>query len=465
MKPDFLLPPGRAFLVAFGSLALIVSTQVIGGERLAPAPLEPILLADFDDQPLGPIGEEGAESGQPLYGFGLVSGEVIEVSAGNHALQVTKSGESTISALYNWGFLDGLELTSGVVTFTFNLTLNSMGNQIVTVRNGSFTGAQYIQLAFNAVGNAYLAYPSSASTPVAYSTGNQYPVRISCDIDQRLCDLSFDDQVIAEDVAFSGAIADPAIGGLQTGFNGSADVGAELVIDALTVTATDAAAIPVSLVFVQQPTDVLTGEAIQPPVTVEARNVFDEPAAISTPVTLTASGGDAAAVLSGGSADTVAGMATFGSLSLDRSSSGYVLEAVLDDWPDVASASSDAFDVVPPPPASVNFVHVPASIVTGQVATPPIAVEVTDTHGQPVEDGAVVTLSIHTGPAAGAFIDGTTEGATTDGTAVFDDLSFATPGDYVLQATTDNGISATSSVIAVMTDRIFHDRMELLDHE
>lgn len=463
MRENFFLPGRRVVLTALGCLVLVVSTQAAGGGRVFVPTLEPILLADFDDQPLGSIGEEGAGSGQPVYSFGLVSGEVIEVSAGNQALQVTKYGESTISALYNWGFLDGLELRSGVVTFTFNLTLNSMGNQSVTVRNGSFTGGQYIQLAFNRTGNAYLAYPNSASTPVAYTTGQQYPVRISCDIDQRLCDLSFDNQLIAEDVAFSGVITDPAIGGLQTGFNGSADVGAELVIDDLTVTATNAAAIPVTLAFTGQPSDVEIGESVQPPVTIEALNVFDEPAAIVTPLTLTASGGDVGAVLSGGTVDTVDGVATFDSLSIDKAGVDYRLEAVLDDWPEVAAVASEPFDVTHPLPASMEFVHVPASIVTGQVASPAIEVDVTDSKGHPIADGTVVTLSIHSGPASGAFIDGTTVRATTDGTAAFDDLSFATPGDYVLQAVTDNGISTTSGLIVVVPDRIFHDRMELLD--
>ncbi|WP_376695700.1 hypothetical protein [Wenzhouxiangella sp. EGI_FJ10305] len=426
--------------------------------------IDPVLSADFEDRAIGELGNGGAEAGEPAYRFGQFSAEVMAAGPDNQALRLTKTEDSSLARLANWRFLEALDFDSGKLSITFDITPRTIDFFAFTVRNSTFSGPIYIQLGFDDSGQVDVSFPASgSSSPASYVIDQQYSVEIDCDIDLEHCSVKFDDTMIAEEVTFPSTITDPAIGGFATGFTGSAAVGAQFDLDDLTVTATAAPSIPVALAFDPQPGDIELGQSFQPTVGVQVLNAFDQPATTAADVTLELLGGSAETGLSGASAqsDVETGVARFESLELDEIGSGYQLEASLDAWENVTAVSSVSFDVLEPSPSTLRFSEIPASVVADRVVAPAIEVAVEDASGDPVVDGTPVTLGIFSGPASGASLSGTTVRATSEGVAVFDDLVLNPPGEYVLQAETDNNVSETSPTVEVLGDRIFHDRMEV----
>ena len=96
------------------------------------------------------------------------------------------------------------------------------------------------------------------------------------------------------------------------------------------------------LVFLVQPSDTVVGAAVTPAVQVGVQDVFGNPTTASGTITLTLATNPGGAVLAGGTAVAVNGVATFASLALDQPGAGYTLGAGA---PRLAAATSDPFDV------------------------------------------------------------------------------------------------------------------------
>ena len=114
-------------------------------------------------------------------------------------------------------------------------------------------------------------------------------------------------------------------------------------------------AAPVRLGFVQQPTDVVAGAAIVPPVTVQAWDLFDNPATNYTAaIAVGLNTNPGGAVLGGTLVRQLAdGVATFHDLTLDRAGAGYTLVAGDGMLP---QAVSEAFGVGPAAVASLQVI-------------------------------------------------------------------------------------------------------------
>jgi hypothetical protein len=194
--------------------------------------------------------------------------------------------------------------------------------------------------------------------------------------------------------------------------------------------------VPDHLAFGQQPTNVQAGIAISPAVTVQVLdsdgNIVPDP----VNVTLSLSGGDSSATLTGTTTQaTAGGVATFDDLSIDKTGTGYVLTASLPDFPGVQPLASDPFDVTPGDPASLQFDKQPTNTVAGDVITPAVAVDVLDGNGNLVTDQSVNVTVTLSGGNANATLGGTTIHASVSGVATFDDLTVDKTGTgYVLTA-------------------------------
>lgn len=102
----------------------------------------------------------------------------------------------------------------------------------------------------------------------------------------------------------------------------------------------------------------------------------------------------------------------------------------------------------PGAPARLGFTSVPAAAVAGVAFDPPVAVAVEDAHGNRVSDsGAEIRLHLNQ-PELG----GTTTAQSVDGVATFPGLHIDAVGSgYVLIATADGFVDATSAAFAVAT--------------
>jgi hypothetical protein len=202
--------------------------------------------------------------------------------------------------------------------------------------------------------------------------------------------------------------------------------------------------------FAQQPTTVVVGDVITPPITV---NVEDASGGIvpsdDSAVTLSVASGPGSL---GGTltVNAVNGVATFSDITV--SSTG--TESLQATDGSLTSTISASFSVTPPPslignPAQVQFAQQPLPAVVGTVLSPAITVQVQDSKGNLVTtDSSTVTLSIASGPA-GATLGGTLTVNAVNGIATFSDITVSSVGSYMLTASDAALTPATSSTFAV----------------
>jgi len=156
------------------------------------------------------------------------------------------------------------------------------------------------------------------------------------------------------------------------------------------------AAAPAALAFIVGPTDVVAGDSIIPPVRVEVRDLFGNLASTPpTSVSVALSGGTAGAVLGGTlTVLTVGGVAEFTGLNVDKSGTGYVLNATA---AGLSGATSVSFAVSAA--AAVAVAQVAGDLQTATVGTllpDSLAVVVSDIFGNPIA-GHPVTWVVTSG--------------------------------------------------------------------
>lgn len=152
---------------------------------------------------------------------------------------------------------------------------------------------------------------------------------------------------------------------------------------------------------------------------------------------------NAAGGVLGGTAvvDSVEGVATFETLSIQRAGTGYTLTATADG---LEAATSAPFDVGAAAASQLAITGQPTELEAGTVIDPPVALKLTDAFGNPVP-GAAVTMVIAENPGD-ATLTGTTSRTTDgDGAVSFADLSLDRVGTgYTL-------VAATSALAPVAT--------------
>ena len=200
------------------------------------------------------------------------------------------------------------------------------------------------------------------------------------------------------------------------------------------------------LVFlVPPPAAVVTGVVMTPSVQVEVQDGLGNRVTSSTaPVTVALGANPGSATLGGTlTVNAVAGVATFGTLTLNRAGTGYTLTAAAGG---LAGATSTAFNVVAGTAARLVFLVPPASVVAGAVMTPSVQVEVQDAQGNRATGSTVpVTLAFGANPGS-ATLGGTLTVNAVSGVATFATLAVNRAGTgYTLTAEASGLTGATST--------------------
>ena len=205
---------------------------------------------------------------------------------------------------------------------------------------------------------------------------------------------------------------------------------------------------PVTLAFLQQPSNALTGATISPAVQVAVEDSNGNIVAAATnPVTLTLVGGTGL----GGTLTVTPqnGIAMFSNLTVSNAGSGYTLSATS---PTLTSATSTSFTVTAPgggggpSPAKLAFSVQPTNALTQATITPAVQVVVEDSSGNVVTNATnPVTLAL----SGGVGLAGTLSATPQNGIATFSDLSVSTAGTYTLSATSTGLTSATSTSFTI----------------
>ena len=208
---------------------------------------------------------------------------------------------------------------------------------------------------------------------------------------------------------------------------------------------------PVQLVFAVQPGSATAWENFTPDLVVEIRD--QEGVRVETAthtVTLALGHNPAGGVLSGILTRTAAdGKATFPGLKIDKVGQGYKLQATAIG---LADGVSDAFDILPRPPAQLAFTVQPSHAMVLQGITPSVVVEVQNDRGERVDTAAhAVTMALGANPGNGALSGTLTQNAVA-GRAVFPGLKIDKVGEfYRLKATATgltDGVSGVFNIIA-----------------
>jgi len=208
------------------------------------------------------------------------------------------------------------------------------------------------------------------------------------------------------------------------------------------------------LVILGQPSNVVAGQTINPAVQVELLDRFGNLAAGSVTVRLAKDPG--AATLSGTTTvPAVAGVATFGNLSLNKVGTGYELRITEGSLP---ALTSTLFNVTPGAAVALVFGQQPRSTVAGTPISPALTVRVVDAFGNTVSSSTVaVTIALGNKPAGGT-LTGTLTVNAVNGVATFNNLVLTKAfSGYTLTATisglrvaTSNRFTITPAAVALL---------------
>lgn len=207
-------------------------------------------------------------------------------------------------------------------------------------------------------------------------------------------------------------------------------------------------ALPSQVAFLVQPTTVMAGQVITPPVQVEIQNILGGRVTTSSAtVTLSLADNPGSATLGGTvSVAAVNGVATFSNLSLNRPGQGYRLAAASSG---LTGATSSAFNVIAGAPVSLRFVDQPGDARAGSDIGP-VSVELLDASGnRAIGSTAQVGLSMGNNPG-GATLNGDVSVSAVAGVATFSGLSLNTAANgYTLVAGSAGLPNATSSAFDI----------------
>jgi hypothetical protein len=352
---------------------------------------------------------------------------------------------------------------NGIATFA-DLTSTTAGTYMLDASDGALAAAQ----SGNFVVGSTVAAPGSPPTHLAIvqqanamTAGATMPSAFVVDVEDRLGDLvtSNTARVTLSVVGgpkgsgLRGTATVAAVGGVATFNNVFVNVAGNYTFQAkegkLTVGISNTVVVnpgaPVRLMYLQQPSNGIAGNAMSPAVAVELVDKFKNIATNDNAnVTLSVLSGPPGASVGGTvSAAAINGVATFSDVLLDKAGH-YRLSASAGG----VMAASKPITILPAGVANVSFMQEPGNVVEGTQFSSRIRVLVADAFGNAAINGTPVTLSIHSGPT-GAVISGKPSAIAHKGMAMFSNVTFQMAGDYELTAAAGL-VSADSNGFSVL---------------
>lgn len=203
------------------------------------------------------------------------------------------------------------------------------------------------------------------------------------------------------------------------------------------------------LVFTSQPTNATAGSALSPAVAVTAQDAFANTTTFGGSILIAIATNPGGGTLSGSPNPVTAvnGVASFPTLSINRSGIGYTLKATSGSL----SGTSAAFSISPGPATQLAFTVQPGATNAGASITPAVQVTALDALGNTVTSfNGSVALAIGANPGAGT-LSGTNPALAVNGTAIFSNLSINRAGSgYTLRATSGALPAATSAAFDII---------------
>lgn len=238
--------------------------------------------------------------------------------------------------------------------------------------------------------------------------------------------------------------------GIATGTLSSTLVGAKIVsatVAGVALAETDTVTVrpgpAAGLFFTVHPSNAVAGSPIAPAIEVTARDAFaNDDTAFTGSVTVSLASNPGNATLSGTlTRSAVGGVVSFDDLSLDRTGTGYTLQATASG---LTAANSNAFTISAAGPDHLGFLVQPADVVAGATMAA-VQVEVRDASGNRVPNATnSIAISISDNPSGGT-LSGTTTVAAVGGVATFSTLNIDLAGSGYTLAAAATGLGGTIS--------------------
>jgi hypothetical protein len=386
----------------------------------------------------------------------------VEDSLGNVVTSNTSSVTVALGANPGGGTLSGtatLSAASGVATFS-TLSINKAGNgYTLTASDGSLTGAT--SSAFNITLGAAFQLVFGVQ-PTNTTAGATISPAVTVKVEDSMGNLvTGDTSTVTVAIGanpgggtLSGSASLAAVGGIATfstlsidksgvGYTLTASDGALAMATSSSFNITPGTA--TQLAFGQQPTTTAVALTISPAATVQVEDSLGNVVSTDTSNVTVAIGTNPSGATLGGTTmvAAVSGVATFGTLSLNKSGVGYTLTAA--DGA-LTGATSSSFNITSTTATQLAFDVEPSNTTAGRTIAPAVTVLIEDSDGNIVSgDNSSVTLALGTNPGGGALAGIVTVMAN-NGVATFSDLSINKVGTgYTLTAADGSLTGATSS--------------------
>ena len=385
----------------------------------------------------------------------------IEDALGNVVPTATNQVTIAIGTNPSSGTLSGtaqVNAVAGVAAFS-TLSINKVGTgYTLTASASGLTTAT--SGAFNVTAGAaakvvFTAQPTNTTAGAAVSPAVQVTVE---DSQNNVVTTATNQITIAigtnpSSGTLSGTAQVNAVAGVATFSNlsiNSAGTGYTLAASATALTGATSNAFNVlvgaaaKLAITTQPTNAAAGAAINPAVQVSVEDSQGNIVTTATnQITVAIGTNPSAGTLSGtAQLNAVAGVATFPTLSINKTGTGYTLTA---NAATLAGATSSAFNITAGAAAKLAFTAEPVNTVAGSNITPSVSVSVEDALSNVVTTATnQITIAIGTNPSSGT-LSGTLVVNAVNGVATFSTLDINNVGTGYTLSASASGLSGASS--------------------
>jgi len=433
-------------------LALFISSMFVvtcSGDKTTQPPPGPTQLA-FKISP-----------GTTTAGAGLAPSVVVEVhdADGNLVSDFTGTIALTLATNPGSGTLSGttsLNAVGGVATFS-NLTINKSGSGYrLQATSGALTAAQ--SALFDIIAGPAAKFTFS-NLPASIQAGVPFAVTVTAldNLDNTATDFTGQLTLVLNSTGgaiLAGNNMITAVGGVASFTNLSIDK----VGNAFTFSVTSggltggpsgpfavSSGPPADLVISTQPTNAVAGATMSTVGVTVHDNMGNVAATFSGSVCLaiTSGTGSSGATLGGSTCvNAVAGVATFSTLNIARSGSGYTLSATASS---LTGATTGPFDISAGTAAALVYMTAPSSSFAGSAITPAVQVAAEDGHGNVVTSfTGNITIAIGANPGS-STLSGAATAAAAAGIATFSNLSLDKAGNGYTLAATASGLTGSTS--------------------
>ena len=193
-----------------------------------------LLEANFDDKTIdAPIGTGGADLGEPVSSSSAVTAIVRATPMGSPSLEISDNNDSGAGGV-RFEMYDGIEVTDGVLAFTFDLWFTDLENFYVYVREQGSSAKSFLSMRFQSSGDIRYNDTAAGELIGTYETGRVIPVAITFNQNAGTYSIVVDGLTLLENRAHG--VTDRGVGAILIGCTNDGNIDGTFSVDNLVAT-------------------------------------------------------------------------------------------------------------------------------------------------------------------------------------------------------------------------------------